>query len=478
MTESYCSKLKLLFNGLWARCSCKFVESVRKPALNLVIFQIACFGVLPCSPAFAQEIQVDAELELKLGTRDGLLTVTAEIPEGSHTYSMTQPKGGPVRSTLKLNGSGIQLVSEFVPQQEPEKHDDEFIGPIEELRGTVSWVAPVQISHDVKPAELQATVDLYAQICTDLTQQCNAPTTYSGEIKFLGERPDLELPAPVKEQPSLQSGGSDTQHLKLINTDTPEQIAAMASLYDVNEPIKYINFSEMSQFPIGPARTNPVLQTPLSLKLLLAFILGAIFSLMVYMLFNRNIETEKPEKQSDDQPVFPRMRRIAFAACLIFSICIVANVFWLIAETGLWTSSNETHPSATAKALPDSITWANWHPGKVTQQLSQNKIVWVNYTADWNPTCKLNEARVASNDVLIERMNKMKISFVAVDLTQKEGDEFEDFQRTDTLRIPVNFIYPPNYPEEPAIKLESLITASDLHSVLDRMETIASKLKE
>ena len=337
-------------------CSRWFCNSIAKPTVALVIFLLACYATLPCSQTQAQKIQVSAELELKSGTRDGLLTVTAEVPDGFHTYSLTQPAGGPTRSTLKLDGTGIQLTSDFVPQQEPEKHDDEFIGPVEELRTAVSWVAKVQVSPEVNLAKLDTKIDLYAQVCDDETQQCQAPTTYTGKIELIGETADLEFPkAAAKEHPnrSQPSAGAaaeapgDTKYLKRREEDTPEQISAMAELYDVNEPIKYIEFDEMNQFPVAPLKNKPTDQTVPLLWLMLVFISGAMISVMVYMVFNRSVETEKTAKQGDDQPVYPRMRRIAFAACLIFAICIVANGLLLIATAIPWTSSQETHQAAT-----------------------------------------------------------------------------------------------------------------------------------
>ena len=639
-------------------CCSRWVFKLRtRPTATLIIFLIAYFGASPCTQTLAQDIEVVAEVELKTGTRDGLLTVTANIPDGFHTYSLTQPVGGPTHSTLKINGTGIQLTSDFLAQQEPEKHDDELMGPMEELRGMVSWVARVQVSPEVDPAKLKAKIDLFAQVCTDLTEQCKPPTTYSGGIDFLGESADLELPTNPKQiklnpfQPytshvmltgsvvtddgakNFKPGDTVTMQITAVPTeayhfyayqtkpqdsytptlisikrpvgwtiagptasakpifehdspihdaatswrfeikipetaapdqavaltggiqiqtcnqvacdapsdsifsvtipmgtdsvaalkfetapfgtvrkavakgdlaepigdgyavarkpasepnreaiiehveaDTPDQIAAMAQLYDVNEPIKYIDFTEMNQFPVGPADSEPIKQVPLLLALMLAFILGAMISLMVYMLFNRKIEPEKATKQEGDQPVYPRMRRIAFAACLFFSICIVANGVLLMAETVFRTTDNETNQSATAKTI-GTITWANWHPGKVVQQLNQNKTVWVNYTADWDLSSKVNEARVSSNADLVERMNKMNISFIAVDFTLKDDSKWKELARTDSPCTPVNFIYPPNYPEEPAIKLETFFVPTDVHLVLDRMEAITSQLR-
>lgn len=73
-------------------------------------------------------------------------------------------------------------------------------------------------------------------------------------------------------------------------------------------------------------------------------------------------------------------------------------------------------------------------------------------------------------------MKKMGISFVAVDLTSKEDYLWKELDRTDAKLLPVNLIYPPNYPEEPAIRLEAIVSPADVNKVLDRMEEIVSGL--
>ena len=647
--------------GLPVSCFLRwFCKSISRLNVSLALFLTVWLGASFCHQTSAQDVEVYAELELETGTRDGLLTVLATIPDGFHTYALTQPAGGPTRSTLKLDGTGIQLTSDFVPQQEPETHDDEYMGPVEVLRGAVSWVAKVQVSSEVDPAELKTKIDLYAQICTDLTEQCKPPTTYTGKIEFLGERSDLKFPPTTKQieldqfqptnshvlltgrlftddgtknfmpgdtvtleitavpleayhfyayqtkpqpmylptmvslqQPAgwtvagpttsvrptfeddypihdvttswrfkikipetaapkqaismtggiqIQTGnnvgcdaprdsrftatipmGTDSAaalnfenarngsvaeavangdfaaptgsggfavaretkagpikkpDVKFIDMDTPEQIAAMAALYDVDEPVNYIKFADMNQFPVAPPVSRPADQSVPLLWLLLALISGAMISVMVYMVFNRSVETDKTAEQDNDQPVYPRLRQIAFIACLVFSICIIAVGVLLIVQSMPWTTSDETQQAATTNTSTGSITWANWHPGKVNQQLEQNKIVWVNYTAEWDSNSKLNEARIASNASLVERISKMNISLVAVDFTKNDDINRNELARTDSACTPVNLIFPPNYPEEPAIKMETLIVPTDVHKVLDRMEAITTKLNQ
>ena len=64
------------------------------------------------------------------------------------------------------------------------------------------------------------------------------------------------------------------------------------------------------------------------------------------------------------------------------------------------------------------------------------------------------------------------MELVVVDDTLREERIATDLLRADRSIIPVNLIYPPNYPEEPAILLEGLIGPTDALEVLARMEQI------
>lgn len=54
-----------------------------------------------------------------------------------------------------------------------------------------------------------------------------------------------------------------------------------------------------------------------------------------------------------------------------------------------------------------------------------------------------------------------------VDMTNNDEVLQIDLARSDRQSIPVNIIYPANYPESPAILLEELISPADAHEALD-----------
>ena len=61
---------------------------------------------------------------------------------------------------------------------------------------------------------------------------------------------------------------------------------------------------------------------------------------------------------------------------------------------------------------------------------------------------------------------------VVVDNTFNEERIARDLDRAGRNVIPVNLIYPPNYPEEPAVLLDELISPDDALKALARMEQI------
>ena len=71
----------------------------------------------------------------------------------------------------------------------------------------------------------------------------------------------------------------------------------------------------------------------------------------------------------------------------------------------------------------------------------------------------------------------MNVELVQVDYTDTSDKVItREIARTERSNLPVNLIYPPNYPEEPAIMLNELVTPADVNLVLDRMEKIIKQM--
>ena len=141
----------------------------------------------------------------------------------------------------------------------------------------------------------------------------------------------------------------------------------------------------------------------------------------------------------------------------------------LIASVGGWmvfSAANNVNSSV------DHGEFRAWTPGIVEYQTSkENRPVLVDYTAEWCPTCQVNEKRVFSNELVKKKLKELGVMLVAADMTVDEESEdvVADLFRADRVTISTYLVYPANYPESPAILLEEWISPDDVLKALDRI---------
>jgi thiol:disulfide interchange protein DsbD len=94
--------------------------------------------------------------------------VAVNIAPGWHIYSVTQPKGGPIRTAIKLAPSqGCALAGSFQPNVEPTREkSDVFKGiTVETHTGKVTWYAPLSLEPRVDPKTLAIEGTITVQPC-------------------------------------------------------------------------------------------------------------------------------------------------------------------------------------------------------------------------------------------------------------------------------------------------------------------------
>ncbi len=161
----------------------------------------------------------------------------------------------------------------------------------------------------------------------------------------------------------------------------------------------------------------------------------------------------------------PRMKRVLFGWALPLLIAV--------AGVGMGYRAAQFENRESGDQFVGNLLWQQWSPGKVEYSLAQGKnIVWTDYTANWCLTCIYNKKRVFGNSEVAEKLEKLGVQLVKVDYTNKDKDIAIDLKRSDQVVIPINIIYPPNYPEEPAILFDGLVSPSDALKVIERMEKI------
>ncbi len=154
------------------------------------------------------KVRVKASFTPATPDRPALLFVQAEIEPGWHIYSVTQSGDGPRPTLIRVaSDQGVRLLGAFVPDRKPEvKTEEAFPGvEVETHEGTVWWVAAIELSSSLDPANLTIQGVLNAQPCD--ASSCLPPQDHP----FSATRTDVS-PLPegvlVTLLPSLLQGGA------------------------------------------------------------------------------------------------------------------------------------------------------------------------------------------------------------------------------------------------------------------------------
>ncbi len=165
-------------------------------------------------------------------------------------------------------------------------------------------------------------------------------------------------------------------------------------------------------------------------------------------------------------PAFVKpVKRFAFGFVLPAAIALLAG--WMCYDAAQYRQM------ATSVHRDGDLPWQEWNPGKIEYMLkNEPRIIWVDYTASWCPTCINNKYWIFSDPRVLARVKELDVQLVKVDDSLMEDRIRVDLVRTGRVTIPVNLFYPPNYPAEPAILLEAVITTGQALKALDEMEKI------
>lgn len=139
---------------------------------SLALLVVACLFTIAHAAAadVLGPLEVTAEFTAPAAGTAGQLFIRAEIPGGWHTFSITQPAGGPLRTIISIPESDQYRIGEFSSSPPPHLGMKPDVWPnvrIEEHFGHVIWSAPLELSPGVEPSDLQIEGKVQAQRCEE-----------------------------------------------------------------------------------------------------------------------------------------------------------------------------------------------------------------------------------------------------------------------------------------------------------------------
>ena len=151
---------------------------------------------------------------------------------------------------------------------------------------------------------------------------------------------------------------------------------------------------------------------------------------------------------------------------------LVATLLWLgwlfAGAVGIplgFTGSNSTQTASLASNQEDR--WQVWQPQLIKDSLEAGQPVFVDVTADWCITCKVNKALVLNTDKIMQNFDVHNVKLLQADWTLPDPDIADYLASFGRFGIPFNILY---YPDGRApVIFDELLSSEKINGALDKL---------
>lgn len=148
-------------------------------------------------------------------------------------------------------------------------------------------------------------------------------------------------------------------------------------------------------------------------------------------------------------------------------IALVGGVWLFIVpliEAG--TVLEEGSPAVSSTTSVEGIAWEPFSVAGLEEHLRQGRAVFLDFTADWCLTCKVNEKTVLADPAVVDRFRQSGIVPVKADWTKRNPDITRLLAKFGRSGVPLYVLFPAGRPANPLI-LPEVITSGIVLSALD-----------
>jgi thiol:disulfide interchange protein/DsbC/DsbD-like thiol-disulfide interchange protein len=121
----------------------------------------------------------------------------------------------------------------------------------------------------------------------------------------------------------------------------------------------------------------------------------------------------------------------------------------------------------------DGIQWQPFSLASLENHLKENKAVFIDFTAEWCLTCKVNEKTVLTNREVVEKFKSHDLVAVKADWTNRNPDITRLLAKFGRSGVPLYVIFPAGRPTEPIV-LPEVITSGIVLDAIDRAQSKAA----
>lgn len=143
----------------------------------------------------------------------------------------------------------------------------------------------------------------------------------------------------------------------------------------------------------------------------------------------------------------------------ILGLMLVATAAWLI-----WVVSGQFN----GKSPENNVLWKKFQEETIVQHISEGKIVFVDVTADWCLTCKVNKFFVLDDSDVKRALSQENVVAMRADWTNKNAEIAAFLSSHSRVGIPFNIVYSAENPQ--GIILSELLSESEVLQSLQGYE--------
>ena len=153
-------------------------------------------------------------------------------------------------------------------------------------------------------------------------------------------------------------------------------------------------------------------------------------------------------------------------------IAIVVSL--ALTVVGAWRFVSLEAPEAVAGSrVIDGVTWFDFDQTDVNKKAQDGHLVFIDFTADWCTTCKVNEATAIHTDATKALFERLGVTPVKGDFTVHKPEIAKWLQRFEEPSVPLYVVIPAGRPNE-AFKLPTLLSEGDVREGICRAHRLVT----
>jgi thiol:disulfide interchange protein DsbD len=161
----------------------------------------------------------------------------------------------------------------------------------------------------------------------------------------------------------------------------------------------------------------------------------------------------------------------------VIAVAIVVLGYWGFIESILDVRSVIAGvPSTSHPAIAEDTEGIPWEPfslARLEAHLQDNKAVFIDFTADWCLTCKVNERAVLTDESVVAKFRSHDIVPIKADWTNRNPDITRLLAKFGRSGVPLYVVFPAGRPTEPFV-LPEVITTGMVIEAIERAATLTS----